>query len=355
MRGAAGSGAAHRAGPATRGFRSRAFRGPGSRRSRGHAALQPAAPPAARCVRRARGRHLRQRERGARPHGSRGGRNAARDGRRCVPAPRPAHRPAGRRFGDARGRGTRASDPPRSRDGAARTRAAGRPAGAGARGRRSPEARRRACLGPAHRRLAAHRRHGHAAQRAGLRAGRRRPAAPVRRDRPALALRCASRLHDDPLGAGERAAVLDRAPSPRACLGPRDRARRVRSGDRVRVGRRRLRRGRHALGRRDVHRTTGCVESYREPAFVPAAGRRQGGAIAVAQRRGALLGSRRRLPARGARSDRARGLEPRRERAAVQRGGPGLRCDGGDRARRGRDEFRGTGADVARGACGLRG
>ena len=47
------------------------------------------------------GRHVRQRERGARPHGSRGGRKAPRDGGRCVPAPRPAHRPAGRRFGDA--------------------------------------------------------------------------------------------------------------------------------------------------------------------------------------------------------------------------------------------------------------
>ena len=76
--------------PATRGFRSRAFRCAGPRRSRSLPALQPAAPPAARCVRRARGRHLRQRERRARPHGSRGGRSAARHGRRCFPAPRPA-------------------------------------------------------------------------------------------------------------------------------------------------------------------------------------------------------------------------------------------------------------------------
>ena len=66
--------------------------------------------PTARCttccssVRRARRRHVRQRERGARPHGYRSGRDAARDGRRCVPPPRPANRPAGRRFGDARGR-----------------------------------------------------------------------------------------------------------------------------------------------------------------------------------------------------------------------------------------------------------
>ena len=174
--------------------------------------------------------------------------------------------------------------------------------------------------------------------------------------RTALALRRASRLHDDPLGAGERAAVLDCAASPRPRLGARDRARRGRSGDRVRVGRRRLRCGRHALGRRDVHRTTGCMERASRACV------RSG--CRAATRRGDRRGAARRHCA-GRPASTARvavpdpivreAWEPRGEFAAVERSGPGIRCNGGNRARRGRDEFRGTGADVARGTCARRG
>ena len=130
--------------------------------------------------------------------------------------------------------GQAAPDPPRPRRGAARTRVAGRAAGAGARRGRAPEAHRRAGLGPARRGLAARRRHGHAAQRAGVRAGGARPAAALRRARAALAVRCAPGLHDHALGAVARASRSRRCctttrtprrwspstacPSPRSCL-----------------------------------------------------------------------------------------------------------------------------------------
>jgi hydrogenase maturation protein HypF len=65
-----------------------------------------------------------------------------------------------------------ATDPAGTRRRAARTRASGLAARAGACRRRAPEAHRRAGLGPSHRRVAARWRHGHVAQRAGLRTGR---------------------------------------------------------------------------------------------------------------------------------------------------------------------------------------
>ena len=178
-------------------------------------------------------------------------------GRRRVPAPRPADRAAGRRLGRARHRGPRASDPARPRHRAARTRTA------------APSCREpvlavgghlkldgRARLGPAHRRLAAHRRHGHAAQRAGVRAGGARPAAPLRRARRGAGSAMRTRTTRPRAGCRRSgAAVHDGAAPPRACVGAGHRARRVDEPAIVfawdGVG---LRRRRHAVGRRDVRR-----------------------------------------------------------------------------------------------------
>ena len=135
-------------------------------------ALQPVAPPVALCVRRAGDRDVGQRQRRTGADRPGRGRDAPRAGRRRVPAPRSADRASGGRLGRADCSRTAATDPAGTRRRAARTRVAVRPAGTGARRGRAPEAHRRAGLGPSHRRVAAHRRHGHVAQRAGLRAGR---------------------------------------------------------------------------------------------------------------------------------------------------------------------------------------
>ena len=143
--------------------------------------------------------------------------------------------------------------------------------------------------------------------------------------------------------------ALDRAAPPCARVGDRHGTRVHRARNRLRVGRCRLRRRRQPVGRRDLRRPPGRLAASREPAQFPAAGRRQGGTLAVAQCGRAVLGGRRRVPGRDSRPDRARGLGAGRQCAALERGGTGLRRAGRDRARHRRDQLRGPGPDVPRG------
>ena len=158
--------------------------------------------------------------------------------------------------------------------------------------RRSPEDDGRAGLGQAHRGLAAYRGHGHAAQRAGVRAGGGGPAAPLRRACRDRRERRTPRLRDDALGTHQWPRARTGAAPPCARVRTGDRTRQDGSAcDRFRLGRSRTRRRRHALGRGNLSRHAGTLAACCALATVPPAGWRPRRPRTVAQRGRCLLGA----------------------------------------------------------------